>query len=82
MLITLIVYLTPLTAMMSIEKRSTKVQNLKPLTVSVLSFTLSYMKGFSWRHIPLKVDVTEAENNLFAGGSVHLSAQKFYRLGQ
>ena len=40
------------------------------------------MKGFSSEHIALKIDVIGPENMLFAGASVHLSAQKFYRLGQ
>ena len=31
------------------------------------------MKGFSSKHITLKVDVIGAENILFAGASVHLS---------
>ena len=39
------------------------------------------MKGFSSKHIALKVDVIGAENVLFACASVYLSAWKFYRLG-
>ena len=39
------------------------------------------MKGFSSKHIELKVDVTEEEKILFAGASVHLSDRKLYRLG-
>ena len=40
------------------------------------------MEGFSSKHIDLKVGVIGAENILFAGVSMHLSALKFYRLGQ
>ena len=39
------------------------------------------MKGSPSKLIALKVDVTGPENILFAGASVQLSAQKFYRLG-
>ena len=35
-----------------------------------------------WKRITLKIDVTGPENILFACASVHLSARKFYRLGQ
>ena len=41
------------------------------------------MKGFSSKLIALKVDVLhDRKIILFAGASVHLSARKFYRLGQ
>ena len=39
--------------------------------------TQRYVKGFSSKHIALKVDVTGAESILFAGASVHLSARSF-----
>ena len=55
--------------MMSIEKPPLKVQNFKPLTVSVSS-----------KHTALKGDVIGPENILFAGASVLFSAGKFYRL--
>ena len=35
------------------------------------------MKGFSLKHIALKVDVIGLENIPFKGALVHLSAQKF-----
>jgi len=35
------------------------------------------VKGFSSKPIALKVDVIEAENILFAGESVYLSAENF-----
>ena len=41
-----------------------------------------HVKGFSPKHIAVKVDAIGPENTLFAGVSVHLSARKFYRLGQ
>ena len=40
------------------------------------------VEGFSSKRIALKIDVIGPENILFAGASVHLSAGKFYRLGQ
>ena len=40
------------------------------------------VKRFSSKRISLKADVIGPENILFAGASVHLSAQKLYRLGQ
>ena len=46
------------------------------------SFSHWHVKGFSSKCIALKVDAIGLENILFVGGSVHLSAQKFYRLGQ
>jgi len=39
-------------------------------------------KGFHQKCIALNIDVIGLENILFAGASIHLSAQKFYRLGQ
>ena len=39
-------------------------------------------KGFSSKLVALKVGVSQDWNVLFAGTSVHLSAQHFYRLGQ
>jgi len=41
-----------------------------------------HVKGFSLQRTALKVDVTGPENILLAGAAMHLSAQKFYRLGQ
>ena len=38
------------------------------------------MKGSPSKCVPLKIDVIGPEIILFAGSSVHLSAQKFYRL--
>jgi len=49
----------------------------------LLSVSHCHVKGFSSKRIALKADViTGPENVLFAGVSVHLSARKFYRLGQ
>ena len=56
-------------------------QNLKPLTVSVSFFALSCERIFIETQA-LKADVIEVENTLFAGAFVHLSARKFYWLGQ
>ena len=127
----------PFTAMISLQKRPTKVQNLKPLIIIIMyiydalinalsahmihinlnmifythvehsptktiyikyyikikkkhykhtlfpsSFSHWHAKGFSSKHIILKVDAIRQENTLFAGASMHLSARKFYRLGQ
>ena len=50
----------------------------------VWKFFMRYIYKFSFihSHITLKVDAIRAENTLFAGTSVRLSARKFYRLGQ
>ena len=58
-----------------------KFETLKPLYIYIY-LKHRHVKGFSSKQIALKVDVTGAENILFAGASVHLSARKFYRLGQ
>ena len=63
-------------------KTSDKRAKLEILNCFCLIFSDCYVKGFSSKHIPLKVDVLGAENILFACASVHLSARKFYRLGQ
>ena len=46
------------------------------------SFSHWHVKRFSSKGIALKVDVIGLENILCAGTSMHLSAWKFYRLGQ
>ena len=46
------------------------------------SFFAWHVKGFSSELVALKADASQAWNILFAGMSVHLSAKKFYRLGQ
>ena len=45
-------------------------------------FSPCHVKEFSSKSIKLEVDVIGLENVLFAGASVHLSARKFYKLGQ
>ena len=69
----------PFTAMMSAEKRPIKVQNLKPLTVSLLIFALSWERIFIEAHSIESRCVIGPENILFAGASVHLSAQNFHK---
>ena len=66
--------------MMLFWKRPMEVQNLKPLSLFVFLFTLA-CERISIKHTELKIEVTGLENILFAGASVHHSAQKFYRLG-
>ena len=59
-----------------------KLRNLKPLSLSVYFFLHWLVEGLSSNRIALKVDVIGPELILFAGASVHLSARKFYRLGE
>ena len=59
-----------------------KSAKFETLNCFCLLFLHCHVKGFSLNHIALKVDVIGPENILFAGASMHLSAQKFYRLGQ
>ena len=64
--------------MMSLEttNKRAKFETLKTL------FVFFFVKGFSPKRTALIIDVTGPENILPAGTSVHLSARKFYRLGQ
>ena len=63
-------------------KQAIKVRNLKPLSLFVSFFALA-CEGFSSKRIAMKIDAIGPENTLFAGNmSLHLSARKFYRLGQ
>ena len=72
-------HINPLTAMMALKQQP----NLQPLSFFVFFFALAcYVKGFSSKCIALKVDVIGPKNMLSAGGSVHFSARKCYRLGQ
>ena len=59
-------------------------KNAKFETLQLFSFSFLhwYVKGFSSKRIALKTDVTGLETILFAGVSLHLSAQKLYWLGQ
>ena len=71
----------PFTAMLSFLKmtnKSAKFVTLQPFCF--LLFLHWHVKGFWSKCMALKVDVTGPEKVPFAGASVHLSAQKFYRL--
>ena len=69
--------------MMSLEneQQSAKFETLNDLSL-LYSFLHWHAKEFLSKCIALKVAVTGPENIQFAGASVHLSAGKFYRLGQ
>ena len=70
----------PFTATMSLEMGS---ENAKFETLKHFFFSLaSERKGLSPKRIALNLDAIGPENILFAGASVHLSARKFYILGQ
>ena len=60
----------------------TKYHSYSFLVAFLSSYSHRYVKGSPSDRIALKVDVTGPENILFAGTSMHLSAQKCYRLGQ
>ena len=47
----------------------------------MLSFSHWHAKGFSSKHIALKVDGIGPENLLFAGASAHLSSRKIGQAG-
>ena len=74
-------YINPFTVMMSLQKDQFKYEIWNP-SAFLCSFSHWHVKRSSLKRIALKVDVIGQENLLFAGVSVHLSAQKFYRLGQ
>ena len=59
-----------------------KVQNLKALDPFVFFFALACERIFIKMHNIESSCVIGFENILFVGASVHLSARKFYRLGQ
>ena len=63
-------------------KRPLKVRNLKPLNLCVIFFTLACERIFIKTHRIESRCVIGPEHLLFAGASLHLSARKFYRLGQ
>jgi len=65
----------------SLEKDQYRVQNFKPLNVSVLFFALALERIFIETHSIESRCVIGAENVLFVGASLHFSARKFYRLG-
>ena len=73
--------INPFNAVMSLQKRPIKVQNLKPLTVSVVFFALSCERIFIETY-SIETRFYRSGNILFAGASVHLSARKMYSLGQ
>ena len=54
----------------------------KLLSLFLCPFSYWHVEERSSQHTALKVDVIGPENILFAGTSLHLSARKFYRLGQ
>ena len=64
--------------MMSLEKQPIEMRSLKPVSL----FGLLLHTGMRKDRIALKADVIGPESIVFAGASVHHSAQKFYRLGQ
>ena len=61
--------------------KGAKFETLKSFSLFFF-FLHRLLKGFLSKRTALKVDVIGAENILFAGASVHLSARKFYMLGQ
>ena len=67
--------------MRSLKKRPAdkcgKSKRIKPFCLLFLHW---HVKGFSSNHTARKVEVIGPENTLFAGTSVHLSAQVFYTL--
>ena len=71
----------PFTVMISLKK-TTKVQKLNPLGLFVFIFAQARESIFIKTHSFESSCVIGPENILFAGASVHLSARKFYRLGQ
>ena len=62
-------------------KTTNKRAKFETVTVSVLFFALSRERIFIETHSVQSRCVKGPENILFAGASVYLSAQKFYRLG-
>ena len=78
----LIFLFNPFIATTSLEMGS---ENAKFETLKHFFFFFSLAcerKELSSKRIALKLDVTGPENILFAGTSLHLSARKFYTLGQ
>ena len=61
---------------------TSKSVKFETLNCFCLYFSHCHVKGFSSKLKALKVDVMGAENILFAGASLHLSARKYYRLGK
>ena len=57
-------------------------RNLKPLSLFVFFFALARERSFIKTYSIESRSLTGTENILFAGASAHLSAHKFYRLGQ
>ena len=53
-----------------------KMRNFTPLSLSVY-FSRWHVDGLSSKRVAPKVDVIGPENILFAGASVHLSAENF-----
>ena len=64
-------------------KTTNKRENLEPLSLfCLLFFTLAYERIFTRLCSIENICVVGPENMLFAGTSLHHSAQKFYGLGQ
>ena len=63
-------------------KTTSKSAKCETFNCFCLLFLHCHVKGFSWKHTALKVDVTGTGNTLFAGASRYLSAREVYRLGQ
>ena len=63
-------------------KMTTKSVKFESFKTFCFYFSHRHVKGLSSQRVALKVDVIGPENIQFAGMSLHLSAQKFYRLGQ
>ena len=63
-------------------QRPIKVRNLNPLRLFLFFFALAYEKIFIKTHSTENIFVIRPETILFWGASVHLSARRFFRLGQ
>ena len=81
-MIIMMIIINPFTAMMSHKKKKLKNCEFETLECFVSFLALACERVFIKTHSVESRCVTGPENTLFADASVHISARKFYRLGQ